>query len=421
MVDLGVLDNVIGVVVVILLLSMVVQSLQGFIKKLLKFKSRQIEQSLKLLLEKAAATAPPKGGATAEDVLEHFKGMGRVTAMNTHAVESIAKKDLSKVVATIEASTILPEKSKEAVTAFLKSFQEAQQAILALANVQLPDPLVAKIAELRQKVVPLVAHVKPLLDDAGSIRPEVIVKDVIALREFPAADVMKIVTELQSQIDQAAAADRSNAVLQSAALHASNLTHAAADLNARLSAAIARIRERIDTIETWYDTVMQGFEERYARHMRTWGFIISLVVAVAMNADLAHIYKRMATDDVSKQILLSQFKSIPKAQDSAAQPETVQAATAQLQRELDIALASYPAFGLEPLNPAEWWRTKNGWQMLKSILGWIIMAFLLSLGAPFWHDALESLFGLKNLLRSKTETRNVEQRSARGRCGRRRR
>lgn len=413
MVDLGVLDNVIGVVVVILLLSMVVQSLQGFIKKLLRFKSRQIERSLKLLFEKTAATAPPSGGATAEKVLDHFKSMGRVTAMNTHAVESIAKKDLSKVVATIEASTILPEKSKEAVTAFLKSFQEAQQAILALANVQLPDPVVAKVAELRQKVVPLVAHVKPLLDDAGSIRPEVIVKDVIALREFPAADVMKIVTELQSQIDQAAAADRSNAVLQSAALHAGNLTHAAADLNARLSAAIARIRERIDTIETWYDTVMQGFEERYARHMRTWGFIISLVVAVVMNADLAHIYKRMATDDVSKQILLSQFKSIPTAQEPA-EAGTVQEATAQLQRELDIALASYPAFGLEPLNPAEWWRTKNGWQMLKSILGWIIMAFLLSLGAPFWHDALESLFGLKNLLRSKTETRNVEQRSGEG-------
>ncbi|HEX2123088.1 MAG TPA: hypothetical protein VHL59_15755, partial [Thermoanaerobaculia bacterium] len=121
MIDLGVLDNVIGVVVVVLLLSMVVQSLQGFIKKLLRFKSRQIERSLKLLFEKTAATAPPTGGATAAKVLDHFKDMGRVTAMNTHAVESIAKKDLSKVVATIEASTILPEKSKEAITEFLKS------------------------------------------------------------------------------------------------------------------------------------------------------------------------------------------------------------------------------------------------------------------------------------------------------------
>jgi len=36
------------------------------------------------------------------------------------------------------------------------------------------------------------------------------------------------------------------------------------------------------------------------------------------------------------------------------------------------------------------------------------MVMLLSVGAPFWQDALESLFGIKNLLRKKTDTKNVE-------------
>ena len=45
---------------------------------------------------------------------------------------------------------------------------------------------------------------------------------------------------------------------------------------------------------------------------------------------------------------------------------------------------------------------------LKVLLGWIIMALLLSVGAPFWQDALESLFGVKNLLRKKSDTANVE-------------
>jgi hypothetical protein len=35
---------------------------------------------------------------------------------------------------------------------------------------------------------------------------------------------------------------------------------------------------------------------------------------------------------------------------------------------------------------------------------------LLSVGAPFWQDALESLFGIKNLLRKKSDTKNVEDR-----------
>lgn len=36
------------------------------------------------------------------------------------------------------------------------------------------------------------------------------------------------------------------------------------------------------------------------------------------------------------------------------------------------------------------------------------MIMLLSVGAPFWQDALESLFGIKNLLRKKSDTKNVE-------------
>jgi len=42
------------------------------------------------------------------------------------------------------------------------------------------------------------------------------------------------------------------------------------------------------------------------------------------------------------------------------------------------------------------------------------MVMLLSAGAPFWQDALESLFGIKNLLRQKTDTQNIEQQSGAG-------
>jgi hypothetical protein len=33
---------------------------------------------------------------------------------------------------------------------------------------------------------------------------------------------------------------------------------------------------------------------------------------------------------------------------------------------------------------------------------------LLSVGAPFWQDALESLFGIKNLLSKRSDTKNIE-------------
>jgi hypothetical protein len=46
--------------------------------------------------------------------------------------------------------------------------------------------------------------------------------------------------------------------------------------------------------------------------------------------------------------------------------------------------------------------------LFKQAAGWAIMVMLLSVGAPFWQDTLESLFGIKNLIRKRSDTKNVE-------------
>ena len=53
-----ILDNLIAMVVVLLILSLVVQSIQSGLKKLLKIKSRQIEDSLIDLFEHVLNKAP---------------------------------------------------------------------------------------------------------------------------------------------------------------------------------------------------------------------------------------------------------------------------------------------------------------------------------------------------------------------------
>lgn len=42
------------------------------------------------------------------------------------------------------------------------------------------------------------------------------------------------------------------------------------------------------------------------------------------------------------------------------------------------------------------------------------MALLLSVGAPFWQDTLESLFGLKRLIRQNGQAQNVDEGSGEG-------
>jgi hypothetical protein len=60
----------------------------------------------------------------------------------------------------------------------------------------------------------------------------------------------------------------------------------------------------------------------------------------------------------------------------------------------------------------EWWASRR--HDVFVLLGWAIMVLLLSVGAPFWQDTLESLFGIKNLLRQKTGTQNIETVSGAG-------
>lgn len=421
MVDLGVLDNVIGVIVVILLLSMVVQSIQTFVKKLSNFKSIQIKKSLENLFEKTAASAPPQGAATAQGVLDHFAAMGRVTALNRSAIESISKADLTKVVTTIEGSSLLPQKTKDVLGSVLKSAQEAQSAIEALVNTPIPSEAIAKLAELRTEITPLLAHIGQVIDQEGKLKAELIVNDVIALRDYATGTVMKLAAELHGYVASSAASAPANALLQDAAKAATTLANATANLHMHISAFGSRLRERIDALEAWYDPIMQGFEERYARHMKTWAFIISAILTVMVDANLPRLYKRMATDEVSKNRVIAEANKIQQryidqiAQARAANDQSMlHELTSRLNDELDEATASYPALGLEMLDFEAFWNRTTAIEKVKIVMGWLLMSFLLSLGAPFWHDILQSLFGLKNFLRDKTETKNVEQASGAG-------
>lgn len=412
-IDLGVLDTVISVVVLILLLSMVVQSVQTVLKKLFKFKSRQIQKSIANLFDYVASSAPADNAATAEKVMQHFQELGRTTALGRNAIESISKADLAKVVTSIEGSSRVTESMKSAVQTFSNAIVEARTAIDALSKVKLTPESVATFTKLRGALTPIAAHVASLFQ-GDALDPRLLVKDVMTFRDFDTTTVLQLVSDLQSQLDQALAADPGNPDLQAAAKAAHDLSTALSNVHARLLQLVAPVRERLAAIDSWYDTVMLGFQERYARHMRTWAFLISLALSVFLNADIFAIYKRLATSDVQQQRVLKEADAIQARYNarinSETNPQTLQQLRAELNEQLDAAAMSYPAMGIEPMKSFGELRGASGWQ----IIGWLVMAALLSLGAPFWHDTLESLFGLKNFLRDKSNTQKVEQQSGAG-------
>ena len=205
-------------------------------------------------------------------------------------------------------------------------------------------------------------------------------------------------------------------------------------LRTEFDSAIAPLRGKLKEVESWFDTVMQSFDERYARGMKTWAIVISFVIVVLLNANFFNIYQKISTNEVVRNSLVqgqSRLKELQQAADSAdAEPTgTAPDLKATLKEQKNTVrgeIDGYASFGFRPLSleqVSNWATGKSSWSvdwglrlvhMAKILVGWKLMTLLLSVGAPFWEDTLESLFGLKNILRMSSETKNVETKSGTG-------
>jgi len=185
-------------------------------------------------------------------------------------------------------------------------------------------------------------------------------------------------------------------------------------------------------VSKWFDAVMQSFDERYTRHMKTVAVIISMVVVIVLNANIFNIYRNIAVNDALRAAVVSmaaeaqrQAAALNKSDNSQnpSGPDQSKTEIKQNAEQVQQFINDYKGLGFRPLTPAQakdFLLATGPWQgsraterfahALKVLLGWGIMTLLLSVGAPFWEDTLESLFGVKNLLRRRSDTSNVEDR-----------
>jgi len=190
-------------------------------------------------------------------------------------------------------------------------------------------------------------------------------------------------------------------------------------LNADSVADLRLSQEELkDKVDKWYETVMQSFEERYTRHMKTVAICISIVVVIFLNANFFNVYKNISTNDTLRAELISRREAVDKQLEEQKQANQSTTTLEQDRAALAKQLEDAGGLGFTPLKwqqvttffdgSATYPEGSRAAHAIKTLGGWAIMVMLLSVGAPFWQDALESLFGVKNLLRKKSDTKNVE-------------
>jgi hypothetical protein len=481
MLNSNTLDTVIAMVIVLLILSLVVQSVQQGLKKLLKIKSRQIEDSLVDLFEHILDEKPNVPDSWWErmvqnspflrifggkhpsehndkvkklycDVTEKFQQAGRVTQTGKLMLDSIAKQDLVKVLGTVAPSVLTPDYEKR-IEAAIKEFEKLAETIKDFNpsefSKNLSEDAKEKLAQMQGALRPLVnditaylegdtvpgATAAPDVDEArtsgqaggaktdakdgtdGDVRQKKIVnstmllQDIMKLRTLRLEDVSHLISEAEKSVEEQLARARQDpdGGLAAAALSKGGdtlrvLARGVADFDRTINQLLASLTKA----EQWFDTVMQSFEERYARGMKTWGVIISLVVVILLNANFFDVYKNIAGNDTLRANIVQMRDDLAKRYEESAvkgdkdAAKTLQELYRDTAQDVSSNASLYTGLGFTPI----WQSPPKGF--FHSLIGWMIMTLLLSVGAPFWQDTLESLFGLKNVLRKQSDTKNVE-------------
>lgn len=179
-----------------------------------------------------------------------------------------------------------------------------------------------------------------------------------------------------------------------------------------------KVKEAIEKakqdVENWYDLTLKAFQDHYERRMKMWSYVLSLVVVVGLNASLFDIYREFSNNRPLRESAIalgSKLTSMPRdsviiRQAAAKTDTTVIAKSAEeLKKEIKKNLDDIKAMlDDQSFQLMRWGKSSTPISWL-TVLGWLPMALLVGLGAPFWYDFLKTIMGIKDKLKNKRESK----------------
>jgi hypothetical protein len=147
--------------------------------------------------------------------------------------------------------------------------------------------------------------------------------------------------------------------------------------------------------EDWYNSAMDRVSGWYKYRTQWILFGIGLVLAFVMNADTIRILKQLSLDSTLRQ-------SIVAAAQSAKQPDNKSGLPIQDQ----IKQAQDQVSKTDNLGLGLGW-DKASWQW-SSLIGWLLTAIAVSLGAPFWFDILNKIMVVRSTVKPREKSHEEE-------------
>lgn len=159
------------------------------------------------------------------------------------------------------------------------------------------------------------------------------------------------------------------------------------------------MKQAIANIEEWYNSSMDRVSGWFKRRAHVMLFCIGLVLAVGLNVDSIHVVRRLAVDRSMREALVSSAKEAAKTPPHQTAAENNREFAASQQR-FNEAFARFDNLGL----PIGWNDVyiPNGREAATigfMIVGWLMTGLAVSLGAPFWFDALNRIIVVRSTVK----------------------
>jgi hypothetical protein len=179
-------------------------------------------------------------------------------------------------------------------------------------------------------------------------------------------------------------------------------------------------------LEQWFDENMDRVTGWYKKHTQVWSIILAAIITLVMNADTVHMGSVLWTTPTIRAALVEQAKvradkarpeellplvEYPDASDpTESKPLNVPSDQALTPAEKD-ELSQLTGWSSDRKAYQDWTKDsktgKSPWEILfDHLLGWILTAIAVSMGAPFWFDTLNRFMNIRNAGRSPDEKRD---------------
>ncbi len=184
------------------------------------------------------------------------------------------------------------------------------------------------------------------------------------------------------------------------------LSHPELTNSARARIAILRKASSgfVAKMNLWFDQTMDRVADRFTQHARFVTFFAGLLLAVLIQLDIAALVSRLSSDDALREKLVARAQNMEQEQ-----ARNLELNPTEVQNVRDLMVNNVVGV---PVSWSDWTHRWSRDNASMKVIGILLSAVLLSLGAPFWYNALQNLLRLRSLLAAKDDEQRRERQLA---------